>query len=592
MTLEHAMERIGRIVAADQDLVVEVRGRRAYATPGRVVIPSIDTFEYLGDDAERVLHAILDHECGHANESDFAGMDREFRNLAEPYRRLLHWLFMTIEDAYIEARQGARYPGSRHNFRKLYEWFWTRIDPKSGSTTPGQIADPDVDFWIKLGLSLNAVLRRDAPRKMSEIAALNAEVYATLLRCQAEIDEAIALHDTPGATVANIRLAARIYAKVDEHHKTEEAPSEDLLVSATRAAMDAIEQREREHTNGEDPYIVFSHEYDHEVDFTGDVTGSKRFAQLEEDSAAAHDSLTLAFESALRTSRSHAYAPGFDEGDSIRVEDLVSYAVGAQNADTIYEQRIPTDLDDREVAVAVLIDCSGSMRGAPAYLAASTATAIHKALASCQIEHEITGFTTATWPMFQQLYHVTREWEADPRVLERAVQHLREAHKAGDDPRRYARIFRSHKIDDLYNRTPPIVVPMHAIFKRFGSNDARGLARIEGVMENLDAEALLWQARRLAMRHEPRRVMFVLSDGQPSGTRDNVDHDGHLRRTVRRVIDAGIEVYAIGMCSSHVQSYYPTHWVAHSMADLARIAVDALGSVLTEQRMERAWVHI
>ena len=113
---------------------------------------------------------------------------------------------------------------------------------------------------------------------------------------------------------------------------------------------------------------------------------------------------------------------------------------------------------------------------------------------------------------------------------------------------------------------------------------------VDGIGYNLDGEAVIWAANKLAQRPEKRRVLFVLSDGLPAGSRDNAAGQRYLREAVERVIDAGIEVYAIGAQSEHVKDYYPTAWVCHDMNDLINLAVGSLTDVLLAGRQEQQWV--
>ena len=67
MEIEHLMLRLGRMLSADNSLRVRVRGSEASSSPGEIVLPSIEHFADLGlEDAERVLHGLVDHETGHA----------------------------------------------------------------------------------------------------------------------------------------------------------------------------------------------------------------------------------------------------------------------------------------------------------------------------------------------------------------------------------------------------------------------------------------------------------------------------------------------------------------------------------------------
>jgi hypothetical protein len=138
----------------------------------------------------------------------------------------------------------------------------------------------------------------------------------------------------------------------------------------------------------------------------------------------------------------------------------------------------------------------------------------------------------------------------------------------------------------------PVLVPKYRVLKHFDEIDLTRIAALKAESENLDGEAVLWQARRLAKRGEHRRVMFVLSDGRPAGHRPGVDGQGYLRDAVRRVEDAGIEVYGIGIQDDSVCNYYARSWVVYSLQDLQTVAMGAMIEVLTEARQEKRCVSI
>lgn len=98
------------------------------------------------------------------------------------------------------------------------------------------------------------------------------------------------------------------------------------------------------------------------------------------------------------------------------------------------------------------------------------------------------------------------------------------------------------------------------IFKAFHEQHKKVRARLVGIgprNDNSDGEAVMAVALRLAARPEARKLMFVISDGEPScmgvppalGAR-------HLSDTVRKVTRAGIEVFGIGVEHEGIQRFY------------------------------------
>ena len=310
---------------------------------------------------------------------------------------------------------------------------------------------------------------------------------------------------------------------------------------------------------------------------------------IREQARSASDALSQAFEVSLRARREKHPICGFDEG-IVDVGMLGEYAVGAATADEIFMQEVA--IDDRDCAVAVMIDCSGSMgsvggTATKAHLARLTAAAMHEALARVQIAHEITGFTTLNSnSLNQHIWAKGREPEikANFHALRTA---LKEEHARGVAIEKYARCVRGTNPEYAQ-----LQVPFHAIFKSFASTDARGLTNVTGIDENLDGEAVMWQARRLTTRPEPRRIMFVLSDGMPLGSRVAAQGAHYLKECIDRVTAAGIEVYGVGIKSHHVKQFYERSWVANTLGELCDVAMGGMIEVLTEARQEHAWVQL
>lgn len=619
MSLQNEMERVGRITAADQNLEVRVRGVQAYATRGVVTIPNIETFEWLGRNAYRMLHGLLDHECGHAVDSDFDALV-EFKKEGHPAALTL--LQNVVEDGYVERLRGRAYIGCGHNLTLMNEWFYKRKDDK-GHTFTEHLAAGTGDKWTLFMLALGTVLTPYGRREIEFYKDLNSEIYEMLCACRKDIEEARTIVTTK-ATDQNIEIAKRIYARFhqeepesgdegskaksskpedrDEDCEVEELPPELMLdlerwtqdleqpLNATDQInviiRDVFEKSDREIA----PYTNFSHEFDAFRDFSSeDLLKSSEYYDSEMAEAfAASESLVQCFEAALHATEMARPVGGNDEGE-IDAVALPEFAVGSLPADQLYVQFAETDADD--VAVALLCDCSGSMGGTKQQLCRLVAMAFSHALHQVQIPHEVSGFTT----LDSSSVH-THAWSQDKPTeyhdnFEAMKRALDEAASQGTKIENFARELRNW---GAYRRMgiQTLFVPFHVRFKSFESEDARGLTRITSIDHNLDGEAVLWQAQRLAERAERRKVLFVLSDGMPAGSRNNEQGARYLKEVIDRVVDAGVEVYGLGIQSDHVRDYYPDWWVCHDLDDLIEVAMSALIEVLTKNRTERDRVFL
>jgi len=675
--LEHVMQRVGRVVAADQQLEVEVRGDAAYATRGRVVLPAVECYAHLGANAERMLHGLCDHECGHASDTDFEAFERA-ASRGPAFKHLVN----ALEDGYIEARKGTEWRGCAENLARKNEWFWTRA-AKDQQTVPQRISAA-TDLWAAFLLALTMCVRPFGGKRVADIAPLNADVHAMLVLCEDDIAEIATLTGIPRATSRTVEIAERIFTRFQQlaeeakerpddhkpkagrqgdegdgegdpqpgsgsgesgpHQEPGGAPGEpsdgegdedgsgasgedaggdedadgpDTGAPLALAALDlkrwsgeggapltpeqAILVEVRAVFDMPDdvrPYIIFDPSIELHRDFASEDQSqhASAYRQFEAEASLATEALTMAFEAGLRAKREQRPVFGADEGFVDPVV-LPEYGVGAVSPDRMYLQYVAED-DLKGVAVSILVDCSGSMgngvssgRPSKSYLARLAAIAMHQALRTVQIPHEVCGFTTArdgdaSYHAYTRGGGFEEHAHAQFKLLR---SRLIEAEKHGTDVFQFARSARSD--EDAYSaKDTALLLPVHATFKHFDQEDGRGLCNIAGIAENLDGEAVLWQARRLAQRPERRRVMFVLSDGHPAGSRDNAQGARYLKEVVERVIEAGVEVYGIGIKSSAVKQFYPVSWVVNDVEDLARIAVDVMTDVIVTNRNEQQWI--
>lgn len=187
------------------------------------------------------------------------------------------------------------------------------------------------------------------------------------------------------------------------------------------------------------------------------------------------------------------------------------------------------ETDFNNTVVTLLIDNSGSMRGRPIMVAALTADIIAKTLERCRIKVEVLGFTTSEWKGGKS----RKAWNsaASPHSPGRLNDLLHIIYKNADKP-----------------------------FSRARKN--MGLMLKEGLLkENIDGEAIIWAAKRLAIRPEKRKILMVISDGAPvdDSTLSVMGGnylDNHLKEVIETIENhSGIELAAIGI-GHDVTSYY------------------------------------
>lgn len=203
----------------------------------------------------------------------------------------------------------------------------------------------------------------------------------------------------------------------------------------------------------------------------------------------------------------------------------------------------------RDTTVSLLIDNSGSMRGDPIETAAVSADILGSTLERCGVTFEVLGFTTSAWKGGQ----CYTRWQASgrPPAPGRLNEVLHIIYKAASEPWRRAR---------------------------------RNLALMlcdNLLKENIDGEALLWAHSRLLARPEQRRILIMLSDGEPvDNATVSANSDDYLERHLRNVVDyivrrSPVELFAIGI-GHDVGRYYPA---AISVASVHDLTIELLGKV-------------
>ena len=139
-------------------------------------------------------------------------------------------------------------------------------------------------------------------------------------------------------------------------------------------------------------------------------------------------------------------------------------------------------LKPQDLIVSLLVDQSGSMRGAPIAAVTAALGAFATALAKLGIGLEILGFSTAGW----HGGFARRDWLAAgrPRLPGRLCSLLHVIYKAADQP-------------EWDTRSRALM--LHPDILR----------------ENIDGEALDWAAARLSTLPAPHNILIILSDGAP-----------------------------------------------------------------------------
>lgn len=206
----------------------------------------------------------------------------------------------------------------------------------------------------------------------------------------------------------------------------------------------------------------------------------------------------------------------------------------------------------KDVAMSLLVDCSGSMRGVKFQTAINAAFALSQTLDRINIVHEVLGFTTKG---FNGRGGVSKE------MMD----------------------YEERKLGRPFSRYEPIYMPVFKEFSerlttqvklRFASADQVNLCN------NIDGECVEIAGLRLLQRKEVRKILIVLSDGSPACYGAMGDQYANLHRVVGGLESRGVETIGIGIMDDSVQRFYPKHVVLRELDKLPGEVMDQLKHIL------------
>lgn len=292
-----------------------------------------------------------------------------------------------------------------------------------------------------------------------------------------------------------------------------QAKTQDLTPQLLKQVINVLyDQIDKSHLTSEKKHIPLTTAFDIVEQLKPDKNGKKGYVSMVKDQIT---TFTRIVDQALYAKKKTAFSYSKDEG-AIDTRALYSYKVN-KNTQIFYQQK---NKNVRDIAVEILIDLSGSMVGHIEQVK-SAGFVISETLTNLNIKHEILGFSTE---MF------------DHKEMKRF--------QTADRVDRFNRFERLH----------------HFVIKSFDSDDNSPLTNVQANCCNIDGESLAWATNRLLKRSEKRKIIFVLSDGDPNGMVGDVSIlRSDLKNTVKLVESTGIQVLALGINGDHCKDFYTDH---------------------------------
>jgi cobalamin biosynthesis protein CobT len=293
---------------------------------------------------------------------------------------------------------------------------------------------------------------------------------------------------------------------IDEEPRTDDLTDGVEKELEEKAAEDYRENRE--HRWNVHPDILAQDDY-YQVE-VNKMTAPVEYQSLREEISSQVAFMRSKLRNVLKTRSLATRTPDQERGE-LDESNLYSLKMGNKR---VFSTRIPGETVD--TAVMVLIDESGSMNhgrmaGTASYYAKLAAIALGETLSAIQVPFEVIGFTNVSYSRRSRKGSVSKE-----------------------------------EIVSTSSRFMPFKYDMFKTFDQSFESAKYNLLEITGQEQNVDGEAVMMVAKRLAARKETRKILIVLSDGEPAGGAYGDVNEWYLGEAIRTVTKAGIEVIGVG----------------------------------------------
>ena len=187
-------------------------------------------------------------------------------------------------------------------------------------------------------------------------------------------------------------------------------------------------------------------------------------------------------------------------------------------SERIFKNKITNSTLD--AAVTILIDMSGSMTGDKVMFACESALLLNDVFSVLNVPLEILGFTDTE-----------NRSDADTLMY-------------------------------VYKEFSTLHVAEEKLLEYIGASTAR-------MKGNPDGDCILWSYDRLLKRKEKKRLLIVMSDGQPAASRDSVDLAKYTLQVIKEIEKfKRVEIYGLGLCDESVRHFYKHHSTVRSPEDI------------------------
>lgn len=515
--------RIARLYGSDPDVrVVNSIDSSASVDLKEKTIAIPRTVDNLGVEYARILNGLLDHEIAHVRaESDFEEGARPsdlISSVVGDGADLKAMVYNIYEDARIERVASARAPGVANNLATKNEWA-VRLYEKRLKEDPDAYVLPQL-----LALAL----------RIGDMPDFAPDEYIGVWQSLHGINSVSYEEDT---AVGTFECAMQAYEILKDHLVTPRSSQSRSPVAAVDFMWEDLEGEAVGEVADGVWYLPHPDALAMDVKHRAKRKGRPPAATRPDRMAA------MAARKIVRMFLSSEPEEYFDlEEGEIDDGSLTDAIMGSRQI--FYEVR---QADTYTAAWSILVDESGSMRGAKIMSAMHALALIGDTLDACRFPFEIWGWKTDIPAPIPGVV-----FDGTPGCWTRAGPMVETEYKS---------------FNDSWRHRKPYIYDMYA-----------------GHM-NDDAAALLSAGKRILERREEHKVLVVLTDGLPHHAAIETPQGRAFgKEQARAVIDllgrAGITTIGVGLGSSHVEEIYEHHIVADKPVDISNALVDVLGRTI------------
>jgi cobaltochelatase CobT len=557
---ETTLEKIGRIISRQHGIEIVCEGNVPCTDGEKIYLPQIDD---MTEELKRDFNGFLDHEVAHIKFTEFDEI-KLTRN--EFHGQLLN----ATEDERIERKMISELPGCKYNL--------DHINDKFGGLNDKARAEGKMGIPQRIISSIRDIMAGKEDKTEADIKDYIDAVrpYAEKLNdCQNTKE----LRETTGTIT---RLIDDKKKEKEEKEEKEEkgkgkkgpkgkagdekgegakGPSndgsdewdEELAEAPLKDLEGMMEDEVKKHlakggpkrSKRNQPYLAMTTRFDEVIDETG-KGDHKKYTKMKREVQKYVGGIRRELERILKVQENARW--NFDKERGKLSQRSLSRLASDPSYRRIFKEF--TKEETTNVAVQILIDESGSMYD-KVKTAQMATIAMAEALTNLGISFEVTGFTS----------------EGDHRMYD-MVNKLEAKDKGSTD--RFTRKGEKLRL---------------GVYKRFDASTLNGLTKLQARCQNPDGECLRWAAKRLSQQKQKRKILIVMSDGQPAtgemGLSPTLEND--LISAVKEITKHGMEVVAFGIQTEAPKKYYKDYVIIDNLNDLATKTMKKLSKIITRR---------